>query len=152
MSYLELTAEQYAGMPMECRVFELAKWIADCLENQMAVMRSIAGTSMESDPEIENVIATPFNDLGMMINDYEEDSACHFLLKYRLEHHSEDCDERILDTNEYGKLSCEYARDSDQEEDIRDIQNIRNYCHDLILLCRIFGLPELEERLQAWCP
>lgn len=150
--YKELTNEDYQKLSPDDRITELRKWLNGELEYHRNQIRSIAGTDIEQDSDVDNVIATPFDELPTLISDYPEYSAACFLVKYRLEHNIEDGDISVLDTDEYGKLSCDLALDPDNEENYRQIKEERGHIKDLITLCRIFCFEDLQKNFEAWCP
>lgn len=149
MSYTVL--KTYEQMTAEQRIAEFRKWMEDALDNHRATVRSLAGTMVEQDPDIENVIATPFNELALLINDYKEDSPEHFLIKYRLENNVGDCEESILDTNEYGELSCSLIIEGDTDDE-EELAAERTSIDELIDLCRIFCFEDLQKSFEAWRP
>jgi hypothetical protein len=150
--YTELTAEQYMSMTNEEQINELKKWIEDALDNHRAIIRSIAGTMTEIDEDIAEALEASFKDLATLLNSYDEDSAAYAILKYRLDHNVEDCDDLILDTDELGRIICRISLDCTSEEDGQDLKDIRAYNDNLQTFCRIFGFEALLKSLQAWCP
>jgi hypothetical protein len=150
--YTELTAEQYMSMTNEEQINELKKWIEDTLDNQRAIIRTIAGTILEMDEDVTEVIEAPFKDLATLLNNYDEDSAAYAILKYRLDHNVEDCDDLILDTDELGRVICRIALDCESEEEGQDLKDIRAYNDTLQTFCRIFGFEALLKSLRAWRP
>ena len=153
MSYTGLTSEQYKALPLEGRVEELRKWIEDCLDNHRATIRSIANTMPEWDDDIAEVIDTPFKDLPKKINDYEEDSVAHIILKHRLDNNMITCDDSVLDLDMVGQcIRDNYLRECDSEEDVNDLQDIRSSTEDLITISRIFNFEALTKSLESWKP
>jgi len=152
MYYQELTTDQYKALPLEGRVEELRKWLEDQLDNQRSVLRSVAGAMPEVDPEIEEVIGVELKELPKMINEYEENSAAHMILKYRLENAIEDLDDTILDTDEFGETIMKVVSEFDSEEDQRTINTYRSFSDDMISICQIFGFEALRKSFNAWRP
>jgi hypothetical protein len=152
--YEVLTNKQYRKLTAEDQIVELKKWLSDQLDNHCAVMRSVSGTLIEADPEIEEAIGADLNELPTMINDYEEGTAANFIVKYRLANAIEDCDDSILDTDEFGKVVMKLLSNSEyeSEEDINIIRSHKSFCSDMITVCLIFGYEDLRKSFIAWHP
>jgi hypothetical protein len=150
--YEELTQEQYSKLSLQQRVDELKKWIENELENFQNYIRNFSSSGMENE-DIEDIIATPLDELPPLINTYPEDSAQHFLVKYRLAHNIEDCEESILDATEYGKLCCKLAHEAAEDESkARYLNYLDEGIHDSIVICNMFGFEDLRKNLKAWAP
>lgn len=153
MSYQVLTEDQYKALPLEGRVEEMKKWIEDCFVNHRSIIRSIAGTLPEMHNDIAEVINAPFKDLPKLINNYEEDSVAHIILKHRLEKNIVTCDNSILDLDAVGECIRDvYLNYCDSEDDNNTIRNLASSNDDLQTLCRIFGFEALQKSLKAWQP
>lgn len=152
MSYKELPAKKYQAMNREEQIIEFSKWIEDALENHKANIRAIAGTMPEMDEDIAEVIDAPFKDLATLINDYDEDSVAHAILKYRLENGIQKCDDSVLDADELGPVICRISLDCESEEDSTSLQDIRGYIDNFKIFCWIFNLEALMKSLNAWRP
>ncbi len=150
--YQELKPGEYKKMSLEQRVGEFKKWVEDQVLNMKAIVRSVAGTIPEANTEIEEVIISDFKYLPKLINNYEEDSAAYALLKYRLENNIVNCDDSILDTDTFGAITINECGYCDSEEDIQTLDAQRNLADELLTLCRIFELKDLETTIKAWRP
>jgi hypothetical protein len=155
--YRPLTQIKYKKMSAEAQREDFKKWVADALDNKRAIIRSIAGTMIEQDFEIDNALATPFDELALLINEYTEGTTPHFIVKYRLENNLKECDDSLLDTDDYGKHSCKIIVGLDDDEDNEDDTSInvrkeRDAFDDLIQFCKIFCFEDLLKSLEAWRP
>lgn len=151
--YRPLTQEKYKKMSAEAQREDFKKWVADALDNKQAIIRSIAGTMIEQNFEIDNALATPFNELALLINEYTEGTSPHFIVKYRLENNLKECDDSLLDTDDYGKHSCRIIVGlfDDFGDDI-NVSKERDAFDDLIQFCKIFCFEDLLKSLEAWRP
>lgn len=152
MYYKVLTSDKYKALPLEGRVEELRKWLEDQLDNHRSVLRSVAGAMPEVDPEIEEIIGVELKELPKMINDYEEGSTAHMILKYRLANGIEDLDDTVLDTDEFGETIMEVVSEFDSEEDLNTLRAHRSFSDDMISICQIFGFEALQKSFNAWKP
>lgn len=154
--YRPLTQIKYKKMSAEDQREDFKKWVADALENKRAIIRSIAGTMLEQNFEIDNALATPFDELALLINEYKEGTSPHFIVKYRFENNLKECDDSLLDTDDYGKHSCRILTeiyDEDNEDDIYiNVRKERDAFDDLIQFCKIFCFEDLLKSLEAWRP
>lgn len=150
--YKLLDPSEYGTMTSEKRVAELRLWLTDQLDNHRAVLRSIAGTMPEADPDLKTVMCVDLKDLPTMMNDYEEDSAAYAVLKYRLENVIDNCDDSILDTELIGKIVMEILPYCDGEEDTRTLLAHRSFAEDMITICKIFCFDDLEKDFTFWQP
>jgi hypothetical protein len=124
------------------------------IENRFAECRErlkVLSCMPEDDPDINLVIQTPFRDLPKLINDYDEGSIQHKLLKYRLDNRVEICDNSILDIGIVGIFVVELLQDCDGE-DATEVQTIRNTIDDLRTISKIFGFQSILEDLTIWRP
>lgn len=124
------------------------------IENRFAECRErlkVLSCMPEDDPDINLVIQTPFRDLPKLINDYDEGSIQHKLLKYRLDNRVEICDNSILDIGIVGIFVVELLQDCDGE-DATEVQTIRNTIDDLRTISKIFGFQSIIEDLTIWRP
>lgn len=150
--YKLLDPSEYGTMTSEKRVAELRLWLTDQLDNHRAVLRSIAGTMPEADPDLKTVMCVDLKDLPTMMNDYEEDSAAYAVLKYRMENAIDICDDSILDSDMIGKIVMSIVPDCDSEEDVRTLMAHRSFADDMITICSIFCFDDLRESFTTWRP
>jgi hypothetical protein len=150
--YKEKTPEQYKALSLEQRATQLQRWLEDQLDNHQSVIRSIAGTTPESDPNIDNVLGADFKELPTMINDYEEGSIAKFLLKHRLQNNLTECNDSLLDLDDAGRISVKLLHEGDSEENIDIIRAHKTFAYDMIVICKIFGFEGLQKSFEAWCP
>lgn len=135
---------------LEEKILELKMMI----ENRFVECRErlkVLACMPEDDPDINLVIQTPFRDLPKLINDYDEGSIQHKLLKYRLDNRVEICDNSILDIGIVGIFVVELLQDCDGE-DATEVQTIRNTIDDLRTISKIFGFQSILEDLTIWRP
>ena len=149
MSYQTLTPEEYKSMTLECKIIEIEEWMEDQLANHQAIINSIAGTHPETNEELASVIDADFKNLPKMINDFENDSLEHAILKYRLDNNIVSCEDKILTQNFVGEkviALCEYA---DSESDIATIESQRSLVDDMITLGTILGFDCLVQSFKS---
>jgi hypothetical protein len=149
--YQNLGTEAYEQMTLEQRIDEMRKWVEDQVSNYKAILRAIAGTIPESDPDIDTVITVDLRDLPPMINDFDGNSTAHAILKYRLENSIETCDSFILDSDIIGHITAEICSECDEEDNISITQQ-RNFADELLIICGIFGFKDLASSISAWRP
>jgi hypothetical protein len=152
MSYQELPTESYKKMFPKDQIAELKKWLEDQLNEHRAILRSVAGAIPECDPDLDTVLSVDMRDLPKMINDYEEDSLAHAILKYRIANKVEICDDSILDSDMVGEIVVKICECCDSEEDMRTLQNQRSVADSMVTLCRIFCFKDLEKSFLTWYP
>lgn len=150
--YKILDPEHYTSLSPESRLQELQLWLEGQLENHRAVLRSVAGTIPEIDMDIEEVMNAEFNELGQLINNYQEGSAARAILAYRIQNNIQDYDENVLDIEAVAKVTTELCRDCDSEEDQRTVTAHRSFAEDMAEICRILCFKDLEKAFTLWCP
>lgn len=150
--YEILDNKEYDTMPPEDKIGELRKWMIEQLDNHKAVLRSIAGTIPEADPDLETVLCVDLRELPTMMNDYDEDSAAYAVLKYRMENAIDDCNDSILDSDVIGRIVMGILPDCDSEEDVRTMLAHRSFADDMITICSIFCFDDLRESFAIWRP
>jgi len=150
--YKELDYKVYGSMSNEQKILELRKWVEDQFANCRATLRAIAYIP-DDDPDILTVIKTPFKDLPKLINDYDEGSVQHMILKYRLDNNIVTGDVSLLDINIIGKITAECCGDSPlTDEDTAAICHNRAVIDELRTICKIFGFMYILEDLIIWRP
>ena len=147
-----LTNKQYNNLSEKYRLKELHKWLESQLENHRSVLRSIAGVTMEDDPDIEEVIGAEYSELGQLINKYDDSSAAKAIYTYRLENNVEECDDSILDLDFMGIITAKLCLVCVSEEGWHTIISQRSFDKDMINNCRILCLNDLEKSFDIWYP
>lgn len=152
MSYEDLDLNVYKVMSAEEQRTEMRKWLEDALNNHQSTMRSIGGTMPEQEEDIKDAIEAPFEDLGMLINEYDEDCTAYFIIKYRLENNITSTDDSILETDAYGEHTVQMSCFDDTQESRDTLESEREMLCDLKQLSKIFGFEDLVKSFIAWCP
>lgn len=151
--YEVLKQKAYKKMTADGQIAEFKKWLEDQFNETRAILRSVAGTMPESDPDIDTVISADLRELPKLINDYDEESAAYAILKYRLEKGIDNCGDSILDSDMFGLITSKFCADiGDGEDDCITIEQQRNLIDELRVLCIIFGFDSIRESLTLWRP
>lgn len=148
--YNELEATAYNQMSSEEKILEVRKWVdntfADC-KYQLRVLACIP----EDRIDILTVIRTPYKDLPKLINEYDEESVQHMILKHRLENKIVHCTPNVLDINTIGIFTAKLLQEVDGEDALA-LEKICVQLDYLRDLCKILGFQDLLEDIIIWKP
>jgi hypothetical protein len=151
--------EKYAAMPAVKQIAELKKWIESELDDAMRSLQQMTGLHPDVDRDIENVMATPLEDLPTLINRYSEDSMAHELVKKRLADgiSEEGCWDLIdskwgvslVNKNIQSQIDSGPGMTQGDDECLHT-----NYYHitNLMELATILGDEDLHKKIANWLP
>lgn len=152
--------EKYAAMPAVKQIEEIKKWIESELDDAIRSLQQLVGFHPDGNRDVENVMATPYEDLPTLINDYDEDSLEYALVKKRIADHISEEDTWDLLDSEWGaeKVKEEIQRKIEVqswEEEGGDAQTLHaNYFQilNLMELSTLCGDEDLHKKVTTWLP
>lgn len=148
--YSLLKATAYNQMSSEEKILEVRKWVDNTFAYCRYQLRNLACIP-DDDPDILTVIKSPYKDLPKLINEYDQNSVQHMILKHRLENKIVHCTMNVLDINAIRIYTLNELRDVDGEDALTDemICSQLDYLRDI---CKILGFQDLLEDIILWRP
>jgi hypothetical protein len=151
--------EQYSCMTAARQREEIKKWIGSELDDARANLQSLVGLNPEDDSEVETALCTPLNELPTLINQYDEDSMAHKVIKKRLADSIPEDDIYVLIDGEWGaermQESIQTRLSKEGFYNNRDSDTLHaNYYHitNLMELATILGDEDLYKKVATWLP
>lgn len=151
--------EKYDAMPAVKQIEEIKKWIESELDDAIRSLQQLVGFHPDGNRDVENVMATPYEDLPTLINNYDEDSLEYALVKKRIADNISEEDTWDLLDSEWGadkvkeKIQCMIdcstgMLQADQETLHTNYFQILN----LMELSTLCGDEDLHKKVTTWLP
>jgi hypothetical protein len=149
------TVRAYQTLDPLARIKELTAWVRDEVEPVKALILEVAKMDLSKQQGLETVLGTPIDELPKLINDYEDDSVCHKVLKHRLALKIPE-GLNLMDTSWYADLvrsEITHALENTDElayEDQRDLNSCFLKLLNLKTVATILGDEGLVDEIKPW--